>query len=86
MILVKLYRTEGGLRTEAGSLEFFGVPVTEPDGSSWVGLDSLGEPRPGQVRLDPAGVATGPEMTAISQALRRNEVRGQAGRYEWRVE
>ncbi len=71
---------------EAGALEFYGVPVTKPDGSSWIEFDSLGEPRPGQVRLDPAGIATGSEIRAISKALSRNEVRGQAGRYEWRAE
>lgn len=86
MIFVRLYTSEGGLTTEAGALEFYGVPVTEPDGSSWIEFDSLGEPRPGQVRLDPPGIATGSEIRTISQALSRNEVRGQAGRYEWQVE
>ncbi len=86
MILVKLYRREGGLMAEAGILEFYGVPVTKADGSSWIEFDSLGGPRAGQVRLQPAGIATGSEIRAINHALSRNEVRGQAGRFEWRAE
>jgi hypothetical protein len=86
MILVKLYTRDGGQVAEAGALEFYGVPVTKPDGSSWIEFGSLGEPGPGQVRLDPASIATGSEIRGINQALSRNEVRGQAGRYEWRAE
>lgn len=86
MILVKLYTTEAGVMAEAGTLAFFGVPVTKPDGSAWIEFDSLGEPRPGQVRLSPAGIATDSEIREITHALSRNEVRGRAGRYEWRAE
>jgi hypothetical protein len=86
MILVKLYRGEVGLMSEADTLEFYGVPVTEPDGSTWIEFDSLGEPRPGKVRLQPSGIAIGSEIRAISHALSRNELRGEAGRYEWKAE
>lgn len=86
MILVRLHTTKAGLLAEVGSLEFYGLPVTKADGSTWIEFDHLGEPRPGQVRLVPAGIATALEIRAISQALSRNEVTGQAGRYEWRIE
>jgi len=86
MIEVKLYTRNRSLMIRRGALEFYGVPVTQPDGSSWIGFDSLGEPGSGQVRLDPAGIASHSEIKAISQALSRNEIRGQVGRYEWRVE
>jgi hypothetical protein len=75
MIVVKLYRTEGGLRTEAGALEFFGVPVREPDGSSWVGLDSLDlrtDPRElHNVYADPAHAATLAALKAELSRLRK---------------
>jgi hypothetical protein len=67
MILVKLYTKEASLLREAGRLEFYGVPVTRPDGSSWIEFDDLGEPRPGQIRLVPAGIATGAEIKAIRE-------------------
>ncbi len=86
MIQVRLYRRGTGRQAEAGSLEFYGVPVAKRNGSTWIDLTDLGEPRPGQVRLVPAGVATGAEIRTITQALSRNEVRGATGRYEWRAE
>ena len=86
MIEVKLYTRDRDLMTNRGALEFYGVPVTQPDGSSWIEFSSLGEPGPGQVRLDPAGIASGSEIRAISRALSRNEVQGRVGRYEWRLE
>jgi hypothetical protein len=86
MILMRLYTQESGLRTEVGSLEFYGIPVTKRDGSTWIDFHGLGEPRPAQVRFAPAGIATMFEMRAILQALARNEIRGTAGRYEWLVE
>jgi hypothetical protein len=86
MIQIKLYTKEAGLMTDVGTLEFYGIPVTKPDGSTWIEFGSLGKPRTGQVRLVPAGVARVSEIRTISEALSRNEIRGTAGRYEWRVE
>ena len=83
MIQVKLYRLSSDVETEAGALEFFGTPVARTDGSSWLEFEADDQPCAGQVRLVPAGIATGPEIRAIADSLCRNEVRGQAGRYEW---
>ncbi len=83
MIQVKLYILGSDVETEVGALEFFGTPVAQADGSSWLEFEADDQPCAGQVRLVPAGIATGPEIRAIADSLCRNEVRGQAGRYEW---
>jgi hypothetical protein len=83
MIAVKLYQKEGQTMSQIGTLEFFGTPVAKADGSSWLEFEADDQPCAGQVRLRPAGVATGPEIRAVADSLCRNEVRGQAGRYEW---
>jgi len=83
MIAVKLYRRDAEALAEAGALEFFGMPVAKADGSSWIEFEANGQPCAGQVKLVPAGVATAPEIGTIADALCQNEVKGQAGRYEW---
>jgi hypothetical protein len=83
MIVVKLYRRDAEAMPQAGTLEFFGTPVAPADGSSWLNFETSGQPCAGQVRLTPAGIATDPEIGAVAEALCRNEVRGEAGRYEW---
>jgi len=83
MIHVKLYRRNEATTTEVGTLEFFGTPIAESDGSSWIQFEADDQPCAGQVRLTPADIATGPEIRAISESLCRNEVKGKAGRYEW---
>jgi len=75
MILVKLYTREAGRTTQVGTLEFFGVPVAKSDRSTWIAFDSLGEPRPGQIRLDPAGVATGAEILAEARKKGRRKAK-----------
>ena len=84
MTSVVLYRDEGGVKTKAGTLDFFRVPVAAADGSEW--LEFRGGERGShvQVRLCPPGVATAAEIAAIGQALCRNEVEGGVGRLEWR--
>jgi hypothetical protein len=86
MILVRLYTRKADLLTEVGRLEFYGVPLPKPNGSTWSEFDALNEPHPGQVRLVPTGIATPAAIRTIHQAVSRNEVRGRTGRYEWRVE
>jgi hypothetical protein len=76
MIVVKLYTREAGHKVEVGSLEFYGVPVARPDGSTWIAFDSLGDPRPGQVKLIPAGIASGAEIRAICRALYKKRFEG----------
>jgi hypothetical protein len=83
MIAVKLYGSDGRTLEQVGMLEFFGTPVAKADGSSWLEFEGNDEPCAGQVQLDPAGIATGAEIRAVADSLCRNEVRGQAGRYEW---
>jgi hypothetical protein len=83
MIYVKLYRTEAGTMTEIGALEFFGTPIPESAGSSWIELEAGEQPCAGHVRLTPAHIATGQEIRIISESLCRNELNGKAGRYEW---
>lgn len=83
MIAVKLYRKEGQAMPQVGTLEFFGTPIAKVDGSSWLEFEADDQPCAGQVRLSPDGIATGPEIRAIADSLCQNEVRGQAGRYEW---
>jgi hypothetical protein len=80
-MLVKLSHRD----TDAGRLQFFGTPVARADGSSWIEFDATDQPCAGQVKLVPAGIATGPEIRAIADALCRNETRGKAGRYEWEL-
>ena len=70
MILVRLNTRDASLLTEAGSREFYGVPVTRPDGSTWIDFDDLGEPRPGQVPARASRNRYGCGIRrAISQAL-----------------
>lgn len=83
MILVKLYWRDAGAMPQVGTLEFFGTPVAKADGSSWLEFEANEQPCAGQVRVSPAGIATGPEIRAVADSLCRNEVRGQAGRYAW---
>jgi hypothetical protein len=83
MMLVKLYRRDAGAMPEVGTLEFFGTPVARADGSSWLNFEANDQPCAGQVRLAPAGIATGREIRAVAEALCRNEIMGQAGRYKW---
>jgi hypothetical protein len=83
MIAVKLYRRDGQAMSQVGTLRFFGTPVAKTDGSSWLEFEADGQPCAGQVQLTPAEIATGPEIRAVADALCRNELRGQAGRYEW---
>lgn len=83
MIIVRLYRKDAGALNEVGTLEFFGTPIAKADGSSWIEFEPDDQPCAGQVRLVPGGIATGPEIRAVADALCRNEVRGKAGRYEW---
>jgi hypothetical protein len=83
VILVKLYKRDGKAMSQVGTLEFFGTPVAKADGSSWLDFEADDQPCAGQVRLAPAGIATGPEIRAVADSLCRNEVIGQAGRYEW---
>jgi len=84
MIPVKLCRRDAAM-SEVGALELFGTPVAKADGSSWIAFEANDQPCAGQVRLVPAGIATGPEIRAIADSLCRNEVRGKAGRYEWQL-
>jgi hypothetical protein len=83
MIHVKLYRTDDSTTTEIGVLEFFGTPIPESDGSSWIELEAGEQPCAGHVRLTPAQIATGQEIRSISESLCRNELNGKAGRYQW---
>ena len=83
MISVKLYRQDGQAMSQVGTLVFFGTPVAKADGSSWLQFEPNDQPCAGQVRLTPADIATGAEIRAVADSLCRNEVRGQAGRYEW---
>jgi hypothetical protein len=83
MILVKLYKRDGKATSQVGTLEFFGTPVAKADGCSWLDFEADDQPCAGQVRLTPAGIATGQEVRAVADSLCRNEVVGQAGRYEW---
>jgi hypothetical protein len=83
MITVKLYRRDGQAMSQVGTLVFFGTPVAKTDGSSWLEFKADGQPCAGQVQLTPAEIATGPEIRAVANALCRNEIRGQTGRYEW---
>jgi hypothetical protein len=83
MFMVKLFRRDEVAMPEVGTLEFFGTPIAETDGSSWLAFETDGQPCAGQVRVTPAGIATGPEVGAVAGALCRNEVRGEAGRYAW---
>jgi hypothetical protein len=78
---VKLSHKDG----EVGALVFFGTPVAKADGSSWIEFEANDQPCAGQVRLVPAGIATGPEIRAIADSLCRNETRGKAGRYKWEL-
>jgi hypothetical protein len=82
-VIVKLYRIDAAAMPEVGTLEFFGTPVGKADGSSWLNFEANDQPCAGQVRLTPANVATGTEIRAVADALCRNQVAGQAGRYEW---
>jgi hypothetical protein len=84
MIKVKLFRAENGSPDDAGTLEFYGVPLATADGSTWLEFTGGECGSHAQVRLTPSGVASESEVTAIGLALCRNEVEGQAGRYEWR--
>lgn len=86
MCLVRLYAREAGRLTESGTLEFFGVSVAQPDGSTWVEFNGPNKPLSGQVRLVPPRVASVSEITAIGQALSLNALNGEAGRFEWRME
>ena len=83
MIVVKLYRKEERAMSQVGTLEFFGTRVAKADGSSWLEFEAHDQPCAGQVRLRPAGIATDLEIRAVADALCRNELRGQAGRYAW---
>jgi hypothetical protein len=83
VILVKLYRRDSAAMPQVGTLEFFGTPVAKTDGSSWLEFEANDQPCAGQVRLIPAGIATGPEIRAVADSLCRNEVSGQSGRYQW---
>ena len=85
MITVKLCRKDGQAMAQVGTLEFFGTPIARADGSSWLEFEADDQPCAGQVRLRPDGIATGPEIRAIADALCQNELRGQAGRYEWEL-
>ena len=73
-MLVKLCRRD----REVGALQFFGTPVAKADGSSWIEFEANDQPCAGQVRLVPAGIATGPEIRAIADSLCRNETSGTA--------
>jgi hypothetical protein len=84
MITVVLYRDEGGVKTKAGTLDFFGVAVAAADGLVWLEFHGGECGSHAQVRLCPAGVATAAEVAAVGQALCRNEVEGRVGRFDWR--
>jgi hypothetical protein len=83
VIAVKLYQKDGRAMLQVGTLEFFGTPVAKEDGSSWLEFEADDQPCAGQVRVRPAGIATGLEIRAIADSLCRNEVRGHAERFEW---
>ena len=83
MISVKLYQRDGQVMSPVGTLVFFGTPVAKAHGSSWLQFEADRQACAGQVQLTPAGIATGAEIRAVADSLCRNEVRGQAGRYEW---
>ena len=85
MIAVKLYKRERKATRPVGTLEFFGTPVATADGSSWLHFEPDDQPCAGQVRLSPAGIATGAEVREVADSLCRNEVAGRAGRYEWEL-
>jgi hypothetical protein len=78
-MLVKLRRTDAVV----GTLEFFGIPVAKADGYTWIEFNV--RPCAGEVKIVPAGVATGPEIGAIADSLCRNETRGRVGRFEWEL-
>jgi hypothetical protein len=84
MITVLLYQDEGGVTTTAGTLDFFGLPVTAADGLDWQEFDGCECGSHTRVRLSPSGVATAAEIAAIGKALCRNELEGRAGRFHWR--
>jgi predicted ATP-dependent Lon-type protease len=70
---------------KVGALEFFGTPVAKADGSSWIEFEANDQPCAGQVKIIPAGIATGPEIRVIANSLCRNETKGKAGRYHWEL-
>jgi hypothetical protein len=84
MITAMLFRDEDGVKTEAGTLDFFGVPVSDADGLVWLEFHGGECGSHVRVRLRPPCVATAAEVAAIGQALCRNEVEGRAGRFDWR--
>jgi hypothetical protein len=79
MLLVKLCQTDAVV----GTLEFFGIPVAKTDGVTWIEFDA--SPCAGEVKIVPAGIATGPEIGAIANSLCRNETSGRVGRFEWEL-
>jgi hypothetical protein len=85
VIAVKLYARDRETTPQVGTLEFFGTPIAKADGSSWLDFEADDQPCAGQVRLAPAGIATSAEIRVVADALCRNEVAGQAGRYEWEL-
>jgi hypothetical protein len=95
MIAVKLTKRETDRASEVGRLEFFGLPVGEPQNRTLVDFDTEGARCVefdghagrcvGQAKLTPAGVATDPEIKAIATSLCCHETKCTAGRYEWEL-
>jgi hypothetical protein len=90
MIHVMVFTKQNGIGTEAGSIDFHGVKVSQPDGSTKIETDRSGRPIGAQAHPhfpeSFGGESVDEIVQRIGERLAIGQICGQVGEFSWNVE